>query len=95
MRFAQPLRRCLVAGIHPGRVQNHARQRQLDLLLVQPLQNTNIDLLLNIHVLVVVRRVNDMDHLEGQAIAIEAQEMGTVKLRFPDVGNDLFDHLTH
>jgi len=36
-----------------------------------------------------------MDHLEGQTIAIEAQEMGAVKLRFPDVGNDLFDHLTH
>lgn len=74
-------------------MQYHAGQRQLNLPGVQPFKNTDIDLLLDVHVFVVISGINDMDDFERQAVAVKSQKMGTIEFCLADIGNDLPDHI--
>gem|GEM_PF-4857729 len=79
-----------LALFHPGRMKNHAWQGQFYPLIIQALQNTDVDLLLDIHVLVVIRRVDDMHHFKGEPVLIKTQQMGAVEARFTNIRDNLF-----
>ncbi len=48
-------------------------QRQFDIILNEFFNNTDIYLLLNIHVFIVIRGIDDMHHLIGQPILTKGQ----------------------
>src|SRR5690606_21324454 len=56
------------------------REGQLHVDVTQGLQQLQIDLLLDVHVPVVIRRLHDVDHLEGQLALVEGEEVGPVEV---------------
>ncbi len=54
-------------------VQHHAGQRQQS-PGVQPFENTDINLLLDIHVFVVIRRIDNMNHFKRQAVTVKPRK---------------------
>src|SRR5690606_13024155 len=58
------------------------REGQLHVDVTQGLQQLQIDLLLDVHVPVVVRRLHDVNNLEGQLALVEGEEVGPVEVGF-------------
>src|SRR5690606_26432255 len=56
------------------------RDGQLHVDVKPGLQQLQIDLLLDVHVPVVIRRLHDVDHLEGQLALVEGEEVGPVEV---------------
>src|SRR3546814_1045017 len=55
------------------------------------LQQGEVDRLLGVHVLVVVRDLHDVDELEGKLDVVEAEEMRAVELRDFDTFDEALD----
>src|SRR5690606_19386319 len=62
---------------------------------LKPVDQAEIDLLLDIHVPVVVGGLHDVDHLVGHPALIEGQEMGAVKFHLVQSVDDALHQLTN